>query len=118
MVEALVGGPGHHLTAPQVLDALRRTDAQFHESSVYRTLDRLVEIGAVTRIDVSGGSTVYHLPARAHHHLVCDRCGRISGADPDLLSGVAEQVRRDQGFVLRDEAVTLPGRCHDCASMG
>ncbi len=116
MVEALVGGPGHHLTAPQVLEAVRRIDGQFHESSVYRTLDRLVEIGAVTRIDVSGGSTVYHLPARAHHHLVCDGCGRISGADPDLLAAVADQVRRDQGFVLRDEAVTLPGLCGECAA--
>ncbi|MEO6988799.1 MAG: Fur family transcriptional regulator [Aquihabitans sp.] len=117
VVEVLVEGPGHHLTAPQVLDAVRLIDAQFHESSVYRTLDRLVEIGAVTRIDVSGGSTVYHLPARAHHHLVCDRCGRISGADPDLLAGVADRVRREQGFTLRDEAVTLPGLCRDCASV-
>ena len=118
VVEALVRGPGHHLTAPQVLDGVRQADAQFHESSVYRTLDRLVEIGAVTRIDVSGGSTVYHLPARAHHHLMCDGCGRITGADPDLLATVAERVRREQGFILRDEAVTLPGRCRDCASAG
>lgn len=106
--------PGHHVTAPQVLDAVRRTEPQFHESSVYRTLDRLAEIEVVTRIDVSGGSTVYHLPARAHHHLVCEQCGAISGAAPDLLAAVAAQVRQDQGFVLRDEAITLPGLCRDC----
>lgn len=114
VVEALVAADGHHITAPQVLDAVRRQDPAFHESTVYRTLDRLAELGVVTVIEVAGGPAVYHLPTRAHHHLVCDRCGRVVGASPDLLRTVADRLRAEYGFELRAEAVTLPGRCVGC----
>ncbi|CAN5700762.1 Fur family transcriptional regulator [soil metagenome] len=114
VVEVLVGGSSHHVTAPEVVDSVRAVDPDFHESTVYRTLDRLAELGVVTRIEVAGAAAVYHLPERAHHHLVCEGCGAILGADPELLSAVAARLLAEQGFVLRSEAVTLPGRCADC----
>jgi Fur family transcriptional regulator, ferric uptake regulator len=114
VVGALLDGPGHHVTAPEVVEAVRRVDPAFHESSVYRTLDRLTELGLVTRIEVAGGPAVFHLPRRAHHHLVCERCGRIAGASTDLLADVAERLASEHGFALRAEAVTLPGRCAAC----
>lgn len=114
VVEALLGGLGHHVTAPEVVEAVRRVDPAFHESTVYRTLDRLTELGLVTRIEVAEGPAVFHLPRRAHHHLVCERCGRIVGASPELLAEVADRLAAEHGFVLRPEAVTLPGRCAAC----
>ncbi|MCU1497467.1 MAG: fur [Acidimicrobiales bacterium] len=115
VVEVLVAGPNHHVTAPEVVDAVRAVDPAFHESTVYRTLERLEELGVVTRIEVTGGAAVYHLPMQAHHHLLCERCGRITGGDPRLLAEVAARLLADHGFVLRPQAVTLPGRCADCA---
>jgi Fur family ferric uptake transcriptional regulator len=114
VVDALVNGPTHHVTANDLLDNLRRGRPGFHESTVYRTLERLVDVGAVTRIEVDGGPAVFHLAASAHHHVVCDRCGRVVGVDASLLDPVARRLRRDHGFVLRSDAVTLPGRCVDC----
>lgn len=117
VVDALLGGDSHHVTAPEVVEAVRAVDPDFHESTVYRTLDRLTELGLVTRIEAAGGAAIYHLPHDAHHHLVCDRCGRTTGADPDLLADVAARLAREHGFVLRPEAVTLPGRCADCTAL-
>lgn len=115
VVEALVIGP-HHTTVAEVLAAVRRHDPDAQESTVYRTLDRLVELEVVTPIETAGGATTFHLPSVAHHHLVCDRCGRVTGAAPDLLDEVAERLRSEHGFDLRADAVTLPGRCVDCAA--
>lgn len=117
VVDVLVSGPSHHVTAPEVVEAVRAVDPDFHESTVYRTLDRLSDLGLVTRIEAVGGPAVYHLPEEAHHHLVCDRCGRIIGTEPGLLADVAARLARDHGFVLRPEAVTLPGHCADCAAL-
>ena len=116
VVDALVNGSSHHVTAVDLLRSLRRDRPDFQESTVYRTLDRLVEVGAVTRIEVDGGPSVFHLAESAHHHVVCDRCGRVVGVDASLLETVARRLRRDHGFVLRSEAVTLPGRCVDCSA--
>ncbi len=114
VVKALVDGPRHHVTAVDLLRALRRDHDEFPESTVYRTLDRLVAVGGVTRIEVDGGPAVYHVATSAHHHVVCDRCGRVFGVDAALLEPVARRLRSEHGFVLRAEAVTLPGRCVDC----
>lgn len=114
VIDALVHGPTHHVTAQDLISALRQRDPTFHESTVYRTLERLVALDVVTRIDVDGGAAVYHLGASAHHHVVCERCGRVVGVDASLLEPVARRLRRDHGFVLRSDAVTLPGRCVRC----
>ncbi|MCU1356632.1 MAG: hypothetical protein JWM89_2050, partial [Acidimicrobiales bacterium] len=45
-----------------------------------------------------------------------ERCGRVIGADPELLADVAARLLVDHGFVLREEAVTLPGRCAPCVA--
>jgi Fur family ferric uptake transcriptional regulator len=115
VVHALVASTHHHVTVPALLQALRQVDPDVHESTVYRTLDRLADLGVVTPIEQPGGPTVYHLPERAHHHLVCEGCGRIVGASPDLLTSVGERLAAEHGFALRHEAVTLPGLCAECA---
>lgn len=114
VVDALVNGPAHHVTALDLVERLRRGDPNFHESTVYRTLDRLVALGEVTRIEVDGGAAVYHLAESAHHHVVCENCGRVVGVDADVLEPIARRLRHEHGFELRADAVTLPGRCVEC----
>jgi len=114
VVEALVASPGHHVTAGEVVEHLRRVDPGFHESTVYRSLERLVEAGLITRIEVDSGPAVYHLTTAPHHHVVCERCGRVTGVPADLLDGVAKKLLGAHSFELRTDAVTLPGRCIRC----
>jgi Fur family ferric uptake transcriptional regulator len=114
VIAALVGGPGHHVTAHELTDRIRRDHPEFHESTVYRTLDLLVALGVVTRIEGDGGPAVFHVGSQAHHHVVCDRCGRVVGIDADLLAPLADHLRTEHAFELRGDAVTLPGRCTTC----
>lgn len=115
VVSAMSASSGHHLTAGDLLARIRLDDPRFHESTVYRTLERLVDAGVVTRIDADGGPVVYHLMVDApHHHVVCERCGLVTGVPADLLDGVAVRLSADHGFELRPDAVTLPGRCVQC----
>ena len=114
VVEAIVRGPAHHLTAADLVEQLRAVNPTFQESTVYRTLDRLVSLGAMTRIEVDGGPAVFHLAHSAHHHVVCEACGKVVGVQAELLASVARRLHREYGFELRADAVTLPGRCVDC----
>lgn len=114
VVEVLVALEGHHVTAPELVAAVRAADPDAQESTVYRTVDRLVAHEILTPIETAGGATTFHFSTAAHHHLVCERCGRVLGAAPDLLAEVADRLRREHGFELRADAVTLPGRCIDC----
>ncbi len=118
VVDAMLAAPEHHLTGPDVVAAVRRAHPDFYESTVYRTLDRLVELGVVERLHLGPGPAVFHLVdpgGHTHHHLVCDGCGAVVEVDGRLLDRVAARVLADHGFVLRAEASTLAGRCASCA---
>lgn len=114
IVEAIVASDDHHLTAAGLIDTLRRDDPDVHESTVYRTLDRLVALDVLEPVQITPGAMVFHLRERRHHHLLCDGCGRLIETDPDLLDEVVDRVEADHGFTVR-AAVTLRGLCADCA---
>lgn len=116
IVEAMLAGGDHHLTAADIVEIVRRDDPAFHESTVYRTLERLTELGVVRPVQLAPGATVFHLVENAphHNHLICDGCGRVIEAGADLLDGLAGDIARDYRFALQTEAASLHGRCDAC----
>ncbi|MBA3289024.1 MAG: transcriptional repressor, partial [Acidimicrobiia bacterium] len=60
IVEAMLAGGDHHLTAADIVETMRRADPDFHESTVYRTLERLTELGVVRPVHLNPGATVFH----------------------------------------------------------
>ena len=118
IVEAIVHSRKHHFTAPEVIDAVQERSPGLPESTVYRTLDRLIELGVLTTLSLTPGRTTFHLATRAHHHLVCRSCAAVTEADANLLDEVAAQLAK-QGFSLdRGSAATLHGWCSRCRSKG
>ena len=116
VVEAMLASASHHLTAADVVEAVRRTDPDFHPSTVYRTLDRLTELGVVDRLQIGPGPAVHHLTVRPHRHLVCDACGTVQEAPADLLDAVADRALSLHGFTLNPAVSPLHGLCATCAA--
>lgn len=114
VVQAMVASADHHLTAAEILAAVRADDPDFYESTVYRTLDRLVELGVVERVQLGAGGAVFHLPDQPHHHLVCDACGAVTEVPASVLTRVVGEVRRTHGFELTS-SLSLSGTCASCA---
>ena len=114
VIETMVALPDHHLSAAEIVTAVREQEPEFYASTVYRTLELLVELAVVERVHLGAGAAVYHLPERAHHHLLCERCGEVTEAEPDLLDDLAERIHASHGFALRPSASTLVGVCAGC----
>src|SRR5215204_659431 len=75
------------VTAQEIFDGLRSDGRRVGIASVYRVLDRLVEMRLVQRVDVGAGTARYEpvVAGGHHHHLVCDDCGRVEAfKDPAL----------------------------------
>lgn len=117
VVERIVAGGEHHVTAPELIDALRDVDPDFHESTVYRVLERLTELQVVEPVHVRSGVTIFHLAEdrHQHHHLVCDTCGSVTETSSDLLDDVAARAAARHDFTVKvDSPATLVGRCASC----
>lgn len=110
------GGP---MTIQQILDA----DRSLAQSSVYRNLSILEEVGAVTRITTRDEFARYELAedlTEHHHHLICTACGDVSdfslspGVERDVEQALRKVARRCK-FSVEGHRLDLLGVCADCA---
>jgi Fur family ferric uptake transcriptional regulator len=121
VVEALVAG-GHHVTADEIVARVTAVagggdgarDADAHRATVYRTLDRLEELGVVSHVHLGHGPSTFHLDDRPHHHAVCSSCGAVVEVPLDALDGLAARLRDEHGFELSSQHFALSGRCASC----
>ena len=105
---------GGHVTAEELTAQVQDHHPDVHLSTVYRTLEILTELGAVTHVHLGHGRAVFHLTEEAHQHLVCEGCGAVIEAPDELFADVIAQVDRRYGFALRPDHFALTGRCRAC----
>ncbi|MDQ6914346.1 MAG: transcriptional repressor [Actinomycetota bacterium] len=105
------------LSAREIADELRAEGTEVGIASVYRALEVLDELRLVQRLDAGEGVVRYepaHPSGRHHHHVVCDRCGRVSAfADPQLEQAIERTARR-LDHAVEGHDVVLRGRCPRC----
>jgi Fur family transcriptional regulator, ferric uptake regulator len=116
VVEAL-GRQRCAATAREIEAAVHEGDRAVGRASVYRILEELERLRLVQRFDVGQGTARYERvdpAAEHHHHLVCDRCGRVMPfADPGLEDAIARLSERVR-FEVDDHEVLLRGSCRAC----
>jgi Fur family ferric uptake transcriptional regulator len=114
VVEALLAGD-HHATADEIAARVAAAHPEVHRATVYRTLDRLGELGVVTHVHMGHGPSTFHLNDRPHHHAVCSSCGAVVEVPLDALDDLAARLRTEHGFELSPQHFALSGRCRSCA---
>jgi len=118
VVEALLSLPG-----PATIAELLRTEEQLAQSSTYRNLVVLEEVGVVHRIVTSDDHARFELTeeitGQHHHHLICERCGVILDVtlDPAVETALEHSLARAAGahrFRGIHHRVDLVGVCRNC----
>ena len=83
-------------------------------ASIYRVLDLLVEHGLVERLAVGDGQARFERAdpdGEHHHHLVCDRCGRLVAFDDPGLERAIDSLSERLGVRIESHDVLLRGAC-------
>ena len=87
-------------------------------ATVFRTLDLLVDLGALSRIHgiEAGVRCVRYTPCAPahHHHLVCQACGRVDELGAKAVERQIAAAARDRGFQLIGHTVEIVGICPEC----
>ena len=117
LVAALQSGDGP-LTITQIL----ATDTSLPQSSVYRNLTILEEVGAVTRIVTRDDFARYELAEKLtehHHHLICSECGDVADFSLDdrtesSLDRALQRAAAAAGFDVEAHRLDLLGTCPEC----
>jgi Fur family transcriptional regulator, ferric uptake regulator len=83
--------------------------------TVYRTLEKLEELGLIERVHHPLGCHMYLRAADGHEHLVlCTACGRAEYFSGDDISRLMNAVAEKTGFEIREHWLQLFGLCSDC----
>jgi len=113
----VLAGLGCSVSAREITAELQRRGSTTGSASVYRTLDLLERLKLVQRVDVSEGLARYEpaLPGGDHHHhVVCDRCGKVSAFEDEALEAAINRLSLRLDFAIDAHDVTLRGECPGC----
>lgn len=119
-VVAALQGSDRPLTLTQILES----DSSLSQSSVYRNLTILEEVGAVTRIVTGDDYARFELAeliAGHHHHLICTSCGDVADFSLDetvesTLDAALHEVAAAAGFTATGHRLDLLGLCRSCSA--
>lgn len=86
--------------------------------TVYRTLEKLEELGLTQRVHQPDGCNAYLPHADGHQHLIiCQQCGKAEYFEGDDMNAFFERVAGEHGFTVREHWLQLFGTCSDCETL-
>lgn len=114
-VAALLESTDEFRSAQDLHEQLRRDGQGIGLTTVYRTLQGLVDAGEIDVLRTGSGEAVYRrCSSHHHHHLVCRRCGRTVEVEGPAVERWAERVAAEHGFTDVSHTVEVFGRCAEC----
>jgi len=105
------------LSAVEIQQALRARDREVSRASVYRVMEELERAGLLQRLELGQGMVRYE-PLRHgaghHHHIVCDRCGRLEPFADEELERAIDRLSERLPVRMSEHEVVIRGDCQAC----
>jgi Fur family peroxide stress response transcriptional regulator len=103
-----------HPTADQIIEVVRQRVPGVSRTTVYRVLDRLVEVGIIRRLHHHGPAARFDGKIRRHHHLICKKCNQVIDLESAKLDKLSLPDVESEGFEIDDFSVQFTGTCAAC----
>lgn len=102
-----------HPTVDQIFAQLRKEIPTLSKTTIYNTLDALVEAGLVKVITIEDNETRYDIDTKNHGHFKCESCGTIYDFNININSLETKDLK---GFKIYSKEVYFKGICEDCVN--
>ncbi|HBT19981.1 MAG TPA: transcriptional repressor [Peptococcaceae bacterium] len=117
IIHILLNNEDKHLSAEEIYDMAKKINPDVGMTTIYRTLDLLVELGVLQKLEFGDGRTRYELnneDMHHHHHLICLKCGEVQEFEQDLLEALEEKILEKKDFLIVDHKLKFYGICRKC----
>ncbi len=111
-----------HVTVEGILTVLREQGESVGQTTVYRTLDKLLDEGAVVKYAGAEGQPACFQyigcgeDGAAHYHLVCVECGQMLHLQCEYLDELTAHVLEHHQFSINRYKTVIYGLCKRCAT--
>lgn len=120
VLNCLIDNKAKHLTADEIAVILKEQGTEVGKTTVYRTLEKLVEDGSVRKyLCEEGKSACFQYvddseECHLHFHLKCVKCGKLIHLECDYLSDLEKHISEHHKFAVDNTKTVLYGVCEDC----
>jgi Fur family transcriptional regulator, ferric uptake regulator len=110
----------HHVLSPmEVFELARMRYPKIGLVTVYRTVEKLAELGLIQRVHQPSGCQAFVASISGHQHLlICKGCGRVEYFQGDDVDALMEDVGDRSGFRVDEHWFQLFGECKECQGEG
>jgi Fur family transcriptional regulator, zinc uptake regulator len=104
------------LTAYKLRDLILPEDPAITPASVYRSLEFLIEMGLVHRLESTRSFVACEYPEHTHdgQFLICHKCGSVVEAEDKRVTRAVQDLSHRHGYVVAHRTVELVGLCGAC----
>jgi Fur family ferric uptake transcriptional regulator len=113
IVEEIMGTPGYLLPS-SVIERVKARVPGVSASTVYRTLERLEELGALAHVHLEHGLGYHQVSTDTHAHLTCSACGKEQEVSQAVLQQLERSVEGEHGFRPDFTHHPISGLCTSC----
>ena len=116
VLDIVADHPGH-IGVDEVWNWAREQHPYVDLATIYRTLQLLKRLGAVTEV-VIGNKLHFELADHhtRHNHMVCSECKSVQTLTPDYLAEFSQRLQQEFGFTPDLDNITIGGVCSCCQS--
>jgi Fur family transcriptional regulator, ferric uptake regulator len=111
-----LGKSGAVFSAEDLIKKLHKASPRIGRATIYRSIEKLLELKVLDRIDFADGTHYFRLCESNghHHHLACTQCHRVVDLKFCLSRDQIAAIGKQQDFSIEDHAITLYGLCKAC----
>jgi Fur family transcriptional regulator, ferric uptake regulator len=114
-VVAALTGFDDFRSAQEIHDRIAREGGSVGLATVYRTLQRLADAGAVDMLRSEDGEAIYRRCSDTHHHhLVCRQCGATVEVEGPAVERWTHAIADEHGYGDISHTLEIFGTCPGC----
>jgi Fur family transcriptional regulator, ferric uptake regulator len=99
----------------RIYEDLRLNGSNVGRATVFRTIEVLVDVGALERVHQPDGSHAYVLCGPGHHHhMVCSACGEVVEFRGCNVDELIENLSDQTNFKIEGHWLEIFGTCARC----
>lgn len=107
---------GADFTTDELWQELRKLEPGLGRATVFRSVEKLVNMGLLNRVEFADGTHHYRVCGgnHHHHHLTCTQCHRVVEVDVCLPDDQFKTIGNQANFAIEGHSLTIFGRCEQC----
>ena len=105
------------VSASEIAKVLKSKEINIHKTTIYRTLEKLLEMELINKVSSVSGVIFYELVNENHIHIECNSCNAVACVNDQEIEKKLYEIEalvKLKGFKINHDDFNFQGKCKAC----